>query len=605
MNQNEKIRNIAIIAHVDHGKTTLVDELLKQSGAFRANESVAERVMDSNALERERGITILSKNTAVLYNDVKINIVDTPGHADFGGEVERVLKMVDGVILLVDAFEGPMPQTRFVLRNALALNLPVIVCVNKIDRPDARPEAVIDEVYDLFITLDANDEQIEFPIVYTSAKNGTGSLEVDGEQKDLRCLFDTVIESIPAPQSNKEEPVQVLISTIDYNAYVGRIGIGKIERGTLNVGDETIIVNQDNDQSKKVRITKLFAFEGLKRVPVESAAAGDIIALAGIENLQIGDTVCSPSDPTPLDFVKISEPTLSMVFSVNNGPFAGRDGDYVTSRQLRDRLERQLNTDVSLRVEETESTDAFKVFGRGELHLSILIETMRREGYEFMVAKPQVLLKEINGKQHEPMEMVTIDVPEEYAGSVIERLGKRKGELMNMLPATGGYTRMEFSIPARGLIGYRSQFMTDTKGTGIMHSLFDGYQPHKGEIPHRETGSLVATEPGKSVTYALFKLQDRGILFVGPGEDVYEGMVVGQSNRPENIEVNVCKKKQLTSIRSVSADEKQIMTPPTKLSLEGVMEYLGDDELIEITPKIFRLRKKYLTLDERKRANRA
>ncbi len=604
MKRNEKIRNIAIIAHVDHGKTTLVDELLKQSGAYRTNEAIVERAMDSNALEKERGITILSKNTAVLYNDVKINIVDTPGHADFGGEVERVLKMVDGVILLVDAFEGPMPQTRFVLKNALALELPVIVCVNKIDRPDARPEAVIDEVYDLFITLDANDEQIEFPIVYTSAKNGTGSLTPDGEQKDLTVLFEQIIENMPAPEADTEAPVQVLISTIDYNPYVGRIGIGKIERGILSVGDETIIVNQDNDQSKKIRITKLFTFDGLKRIPVETTTSGDIIALAGIEDLQIGDTVCDPKDPSPLDFVKISEPTLSMVFSVNNSPFAGRDGKFVTSRQVRDRLMRQLNTDVSLRVEETAATDAFKVFGRGELHLSILIETMRREGYEFMISKPQVVNKEINGKKHEPIEHVTVDLPNEYAGSVIERLGRRKGELVNLLPVGDDYTRLEFNIPARGLIGYRSQFMTDTKGTGVMNSIFDGYEPFKGEIPHRDTGSLVATEPGVSVTYALYNLQDRGILFIGAGEDVYEGMVVGQSNRPENIEVNVCKRKKLTSVRSVQADEKQIMVPPVKLSLEGVMEYLGDDELIEITPKVYRLRKKFLNRDERKRANR-
>ncbi|WP_242866798.1 translational GTPase TypA [Abyssisolibacter fermentans] len=590
------IRNIAIIAHVDHGKTTLVDEMLKQSGTFRENQAVAERVMDSNALERERGITILSKNTAVTYNDTKINIVDTPGHADFGGEVERVLKMVDGVILIVDAFEGAMPQTRFVLKNALELNLPVILCVNKIDRPGARPEEVVDEVLDLFISLEATDDQIEFPIVYASAKNGTSSLEPNTQNDSMKDLFDTILKHIPAPSGDIENSLQMLISTIDYNSYVGRIGIGKISHGTIAKGQEVIIVNKDHeDLKKKVRITKLMSFDGLGRVEVESANAGEIIALSGIENITIGDTICDPNKPEALDFVTISEPTLSMVFSVNNGPLAGREGSLVTSRQIRERLYRQLQTDVSLKVEDTDSTDAFKVFGRGELHLTILIETMRREGFEFMVSKPEVLFKRENGKLLEPMEKVTIDVADEYTGSVIEKLGIRKGELINMLPYGIGHTRMEFSIPTRGLIGYRSKFMTDTKGTGIMNSIFDGYGRQKGEIPHRTFGSLIATESGVSVTYGLYNAQDRGQLFIGPGVDVYEGMIIGMNPKGQDIDINPCKRKQLTSIRSTSSDEKLFLTPPIIFSLEEAIEFIDDDELVEITPKSIRIRKKILS----------
>lgn len=590
------IRNIAIIAHVDHGKTTLVDELLKQSGTFRQNQEVAERVMDSNDLERERGITILSKNTAVTYGDTKINIIDTPGHADFGGEVERVLKMVDGVVLIVDAFEGAMPQTRFVLKNALNLNLPVVLCVNKIDRPQARPEEVVDEVLDLFISLDATDEQIEFPIVYASAKEGTSSLDPHTQNENLKDLFETIIEHIPAPTGDLEAPLQMLVSTIDYNSYVGRIGIGKISQGTIAKGQEVTIVNKSHiDKIKKVRITKLMSFEGLNRVEVETAKAGEIIALSGIENITIGDTICDPSNPEALDFVKISEPTLSMVFSVNNGPLAGREGSLVTSRQIRDRLDKQLQTDVSLRVEETDSTDAFKVFGRGELHLSILIETMRREGFEFMVAKPEVLFKKEDGKLLEPMEIVTVDVPDEYTGSVIERLGIRKGELINMFPYGIGHTRMEFTIPTRGLIGYRSKFMTDTKGTGIMNSIFDGFAPHKGDIPHRSFGSLIATETGVSVTYGLHSAQDRGQLFIGAGKDVYEGMIIGMNPKGQDIDINPCKRKQLTSIRSTSSDEKLFLTPPIVFSLEESIEFIGDDELVEITPESIRIRKRILS----------
>lgn len=604
-NTRHDIRNIAIIAHVDHGKTTLVDELLKQSGIFRSNEAVKERVMDSNDLERERGITILSKNTAINYKDTKINIIDTPGHADFGGEVERVLKMVSGVILVVDAFEGPMPQTKFVLKKALELQLPVIVAINKIDRPEARPEKVIDEVLDLFIELDASEEQIDFPVVFTSAKEGTSSLDMDNQEENMEALFESIIKHIPAPEVDIEGDLQVLISTIDYNEYMGRIGIGKVERGIIKTNQDAIIVNKEEEsKNKKIRITKLYEFEGLNRKEVKEAKAGSIIAIAGVEDISIGDTICDIENPEPLSFVTISEPTISMVFSVNNGPFAGREGKYVTSRQLRERLFKELHTDVSLRVEETESPDSFVVSGRGELHLSILIETMRRQGYEFMVSKPKVLYKVVDNRKYEPMEKVTIDVPEEFMGAVIEKLGKRKGEMVNMIPSEGGYTRIEFSIPARGLIGYRSEFMTDTKGNGIMNSIFDGYEPFKGDIPTRSRGSLVASEQGTSVTYGMYHVQDRGNLFIHPGVEVYEGMIVGMNSKTQDIDINVCKKKHLTSMRASGSEEALRLVPPIIFSLEEALEFIEDDELVEITPENIRLRKKILDKTERKRANR-
>ena len=598
------IRNIAIIAHVDHGKTTLVDQLLRQSGTFRENQVVQERVMDSNDIERERGITILSKNTAVRYKDTKINIVDTPGHADFGGEVERVLKMVNGVILVVDAFEGPMPQTKFVLKKALELKLPVIVCINKIDRPEARPQEVIDEVLDLFIELDANEDQLDCPFVFASAKEGTASLDANKQEENMQALFETIIKYIPAPKGDFEGPTQVLISTIDYDNYVGRIGIGKVERGSIKVNEEVTIVNEDApDVHKKVRITKLYEFEGLNRVDVKEAKVGSIVAIMGIEDISIGDTVCDVEHPEPLPFVKISEPTLAMTFSVNNSPFAGQEGKFVTSRQLRERLFKELQTDVSLRVEETDSTDSFKVSGRGELHLSILIENMRREGYEFQVSKPEVLYKVINGKKHEPMELVTIDVPEEFVGSVIEKLGSRKGEVINIKPSKGGYTRLEFSIPSRGLIGYRSEFMTDTKGNGIMNSVFNGYESYKGDISTRSQGSLIAFEAGEAVTYGLFNAQERGTLFIEPGTKVYEGMIVGENSRTGDIEVNVCKRKQLTNVRASGSDDALKLSPPRILSLEEALEFINDDELVEITPKSIRMRKKILDTSKRKKAN--
>ncbi|MBS4540025.1 translational GTPase TypA [Clostridium sp. D2Q-11] len=603
--KREDIRNIAIIAHVDHGKTTLVDELLKQSGIFRTNESVKERMMDSNDLERERGITILSKNTAINYKDTKINIIDTPGHADFGGEVERVLKMVSGVILVVDAFEGPMPQTKFVLKKALELQLPVIVAINKIDRPEARPEKVIDEVLDLFIELDASEEQIEFPVVFTSAKEGTSSIDMSKQEDNMEPLFESIIKHTPAPDVDAEGDLQVLISTIDYNEYLGRIGIGKVERGNIKTNQDAIIVNKEEEsKNKKIRITKLYEFEGLSRVEVKEAKAGSIIAIAGVEDISIGDTICSIDNPEPLSFVTISEPTISMVFSVNNGPFAGREGKFVTSRQLRERLFKELHTDVSLKVEETESADSFIVSGRGELHLSILIETMRRQGYEFMVSKPKVLFKTVENKKYEPMERVTIDVPEEFMGSVIEKLGTRKGEMVNMVPSEGGYTRLEFSIPARGLIGYRSEFMTDTKGNGIMNSIFDGYEPFKGDIPTRSRGSLVSSEQGTSVTYGMYHVQDRGNLFIHPGVEVYEGMIVGMNSKTQDIDLNVCKKKHLTSMRASGSEEALRLVPPIIFSLEEALEFIEDDELVEITPENIRLRKKILDKTERKRANR-
>ncbi len=592
----EDIRNIAIIAHVDHGKTTLVDELLKQSGTFRTNQVVQERVMDSGDIERERGITILSKNTSVHYGDIKINIIDTPGHADFGGEVERVLKMVNGVVLVVDAFEGPMPQTKFVLKKALDLDLPVVVCVNKIDRFEARPEEVVDEVLELFMDLDANEKQLDSPFVFASARKGTSSLDPMHQNDSMKDLFETIINHIPAPEGDEEEPVQALISTIDYSEYVGRIGIGKIETGTLHVNDDVLLLNIHNPEYKqRVKISKIYEFEGLQKVEVKEAKYGSIVAISGIADISIGDTICSPLKPEALPFVKIEDPTISINFSVNDGPFAGQEGKFVTSRHLRDRLYRELNTDVSLRVEDTDTTETFKVSGRGELHLSILIETMRREGYEFLVSKPEVLFKEIDGKKCEPMEQVIIDVPEEFVGNVIEKLGSRKGEMTNMTPsANGGYTRVEFSIPSRGLIGYKNELLTDTKGNGIMNTIFDGYQPYKGDIPTRSMGSLVAFESGEAVAYGLFNSQDRGDLFITAGTKVYTGMIVGRNSRADDLDVNVCKKKQLTNMRSSSADEALKLTPPIVMSLEQSLEFISEDEYVEVTPTSIRMRKKVL-----------
>ncbi len=603
--KREDIRNIAIIAHVDHGKTTLVDQLLKQSGTFRENQEVAERVMDSNAIERERGITILSKNTAVNYNGTKINIIDTPGHADFGGEVERVLKMVNGVILVVDAFEGAMPQTKFVLKKALELALPVIVCINKIDRPEARPDEVIDEVLELFMELDASDEQLDCPFVYASAKAGHAILELDDTPQNMTPLFETIINYIPAPEGDPDADTQVLISTIDYNEYVGRIGVGKVDNGKLKVNQEVVLVNHHNpDYKKKVKISKLYEFEGLNKVEVTEAAIGSIVAISGIADIHIGDTICSPENPVAIPFQKISEPTISMQFNVNDSPLAGLEGKFVTSRHLRDRLFRELNTDVSLRVEETDTTESFKVSGRGELHLSVLIENMRREGYEFSVSKAEVLYKtDENGKKLEPMEMAYIDVPEEFAGSIIQKLSERKGELMSMSTVNGGYTRLEFSIPARGLIGYRGEFMTDTKGNGILNTIFNGYEPYKGDIQYRKQGSLIAFEAGEAVTYGLFNAQERGSLFIGPGEKVYSGMVVGQHGKPEDVEINVCKKKQLTNTRASGSDDALKLTPKRILSLEQCLEFIDTDELLEVTPVSLRIRKKILDPTLRKRAS--
>ena len=600
----DDIRNVAIIAHVDHGKTTLVDSLLKQSGVFRENQEVAERVMDSNDIERERGITILSKNTAVMYNDVKINIIDTPGHADFGGEVERVLKMVNGVILVVDAFEGAMPQTKFVLRKALELKLPVIVCVNKIDRPEARPEEVIDEVLELFLELEADDAQLDCPFIFASAKAGTAVKDLGDEAVNMAPLFETIIDYIPAPEGDPEAGTQVLISTIDYNEYVGRIGVGKVDNGTIAVNQEVVIVNaHEPEKQKKVKVSKLYEFDGLAKTEVREAGIGSIVAISGIADIHIGDTLCAPDAIEPIPFQKISEPTIAMHFMVNDSPLAGKEGKYVTSRHLRDRLFRELNTDVSLRVEETDTTEAFKVSGRGELHLSVLIENMRREGYEFAVSKAEVLYKQDeNGKQLEPMELTYIDVPEEFSGTVIEKLSQRKGELLNMGAGTGGYTRLEFSIPSRGLIGYRGDFMTDTKGNGIINSIFNGYGPYKGDIQYRKQGSLIAFESGESVTYGLFNAQERGTLFIGPGEQVYSGMVIGQNPKAEDIELNVCKKKQLTNTRSSSADEALRLTPPRILSLEQALDFIDTDELLEVTPTSLRIRKKILDPTLRKRA---
>ena len=601
----EDVRNIAIIAHVDHGKTTLVDELLKQSGVFRANQEVAERVMDSNDIERERGITILSKNTAVFYKNTKINIIDTPGHADFGGEVERVLKMVNGVILVVDAFEGAMPQTKFVLRKALDLDLPVIVCINKIDRPEARPDEVIDEILELFMDLDASDEQLDCPFVYASAKGGYATLSLDDEPKDMVPLFETILNYIPAPQGDETAGTQVLISTIDYNEYVGRIGVGKVDNGTIRVNQDCVLVNHhDPDKQKKVKISKLYEFDGLNKVEVNEATIGSIVAISGIADLHIGDTLCSPDHVEAIPFQKISEPTIAMHFIVNDSPLAGRDGKFITSRHLRDRLFKELNTDVSLRVEETETTESFKVSGRGELHLSVLIENMRREGYEFAVSKAEVLYKtDERGKKLEPMELVYVDVPEEFSGTVIQKLSLRKGELQGMSVASSGYTRLEFCIPSRGLIGYRGEFMTDTKGNGIMNTMFDGYAPYKGDIQYRKQGSLIAFEDGESVTYGLFSAQERGTLFIGPGEKVYSGMIIGQSGKPEDIELNVCKSKHLTNTRASGSDDALKLTPPKILSLEEALDFIDTDELLEVTPNHLRIRKKILDPKLRKRAS--
>jgi len=602
--KRENIRNVAIIAHVDHGKTTLVDVLLRQSGVFRDNQEVQERVMDSNDIERERGITILSKNTAVTYKGTKINIVDTPGHADFGGEVERVLKMVNGVILVVDAFEGPMPQTKFVLRKALELKLPVVVCVNKIDRPEARPKEVTDEVLELLMDLDASDELLDCPFVFASAKTGTASLDPDKEGTDMAPLFETILDYIPAPTGDPEAGTQLLISTIDYNEYVGRIGVGKVDNGSVSVNQEVVIVNHhEPDKLKKVKISKLYEYDGLNKVEVKTAGIGSIVAISGIADIHIGDTLCSVDDPKPIPFQKISEPTIAMHFVVNDSPLAGQEGKYVTSRHLRDRLFRELNTDVSLKVEETDSTDAFKVMGRGELHLSVLIENMRREGYEFAVSKAEVLYKEDEkGHKLEPMELAYVDVPDEYSGVIIEKLSQRKGELKEMKQSNGGYTRLIFSIPSRGLIGYRGDFMTDTKGNGIMNTVFDGYGPYKGDIAYRSQGSLIAFESGESVTYGLFNAQERGLLFIGPGEKVYAGMVIGQTGKSEDIEVNVCKRKQLTNTRSSAADEALRLVPPKILSLEQALDFIDTDELLEVTPKSLRIRKKILDPTLRKRA---
>lgn len=605
MNQKrDDVRNVAIIAHVDHGKTTLVDELLKQSGVFRENQEVAERVMDSNDIERERGITILSKNTAITYKGTKINIIDTPGHADFGGEVERVLKMVNGVILVVDAFEGAMPQTKFVLRKALELSLPVIVCVNKIDRPEARCAEVVDEVLELFIDLEADESQLDCPFVFASARGGYASLDMDKEGTDMIPLFDTILDYIPAPEGDPDAGTQVLISTIDYNEYVGRIGVGKVDNGSIKVNQDVVMVNHhEPDKMRKVKVSKLYEFDGLNKVEVKEAGIGSIVAISGISDIHIGDTLCSPDDVKPIPFQKISEPTIAMHFVVNDSPLAGTEGKYVTSRHLRDRLFRELNTDVSLRVEETENMDSFKVSGRGELHLSVLIENMRREGYEFAVSKAEVLYKEDeNGKKTEPMELAYVDVPDEFSGAVIQKLSARKGELLNMGTGSGGYTRLEFSIPSRGLIGYRGEFMTDTKGNGILNTIFDGYGPYKGDLNYRANGSLIAFEAGEAITYGLFNAQERGTLFIGPGEKVYSGMVVGETGRAEDIEINVCKTKHLTNTRTSSSDEALKLVPPKILSLEQALDFIDTDELLEVTPQSLRIRKKILDPTLRKRA---
>lgn len=598
MDVRNDLRNIAIIAHVDHGKTTLVDQLLKQSGIFRANQEVAERVMDSNDLERERGITILSKNTAVIYQDTKINIVDTPGHADFGGEVERILMMVDGVLLLVDAFEGCMPQTRFVLKKALGLGKKPVVVVNKIDRPGARPAEVVDEVLDLFIELGANDDQLEFPVVYASGRDGYATLDPAVPGKDMKPLFDMILKEVPAPTGELNGPTQVLFSNVDYDDYVGRIGIGRVERGEVHDGENVVLCHRDGT-TKNVRVVKLYQFEGLKRVEVESAKLGDIVAVSGITDLNIGETICSPDCIEPLPFVKIDEPTVSMIFMVNNSPFAGREGKYVTSRNLRDRLFKEVETNVAMRVEETDSADTFKVSGRGELHLSILIEQMRRQNYEFQVSRPSVIFKEENGKKLEPMELLMIEVPDNYVGAVMEKLGTRKAELLNMGTRDSGTTHLEFKIPSRGIMGYRSEFLTDTNGNGIMNHVFDCYEPYKGDIQQRSTGSLVVHETGESTAYGLFYAQDRGRLFIGPGVPVYEGMIVGSNPKGDDIVINVCKKKHATNTRASGSDDALKLTPHTVLSLEQSLEFIADDELVEITPKSIRMRKMVLSKELR------
>ena len=602
--KRETVRNVAIIAHVDHGKTTLVDELLKQSGVFRENQEVQERVMDSNDIERERGITILSKNTAVTYKDCKINIIDTPGHADFGGEVERVLKMVNGVILVVDAFEGPMPQTKFVLSKALELDLSVIVCINKIDRPEARPAEVVDEVLELLMDLDASDEQLDCPFLYASAKAGFAVRNLDDPRENMVPLFETIIEHIPAPEGDPEAPTQVLISTIDYNEYVGRIGVGKVDNGFVKVNQDCVIVNHhDPSMKRRVKISKLYEFDGLNKVEVQRADIGSIVAISGISDIHIGDTICSPENPVAIPFQKISEPTIAMNFMVNDSPLAGQEGKFVTSRHLRERLFRELNTDVSLRVAATENMDSFKVSGRGELHLSVLVENMRREGYEFAVSKAEVLTKrDERNRLLEPMELVYIDVPEEFSGTVIQKLSSRKGELHGMGTTQGGYTRLEFSIPSRGLIGFRGEFMTDTKGNGIINTIFDGYEEYKGDIQYRKQGSIIAFEDGESITYGLYNAQERGVLFIGPGEKVYSGMVVGQTGKAEDVEVNVCKTKHLSNTRSSGSDDALRLVPKKVMSLEQCMDFIDTDELLEVTPKNLRIRKKILDPTLRKRA---
>ncbi len=600
---NQNIRNIAIIAHVDHGKTTLVDALLRQSHIFRENEQVQERVMDSNDQEKERGITILSKNTSVMHGDVKINIVDTPGHADFGGEVERVLKTVDGVLLLVDAFEGAMPQTREVLKKSLALGLKPIVVINKIDRPGATPEKVVDQVIELFIELDATDEQLDFPVVYASAKNGIAKMDLNDETEDLSCLFETMIKTIQAPNCDEEGPAQMLVSNIDYDDYVGRIAVGRVERGSITTGMPVSICGKE-DKITQGRIAKVYTHVGLNKVEVEEGKAGDIIELAGLPDINIGDTICDFNHPEKIPFVDIDEPTVSMTFSVNNGPFAGKEGQFITSRHIRDRLFKELERNVSLRVKETDTPDSFEVSGRGELHLSVLIETMRREGFELLVSRPKVIIKEIDGVKSEPIENLVVNVPDDCVGNVIEKLGRRKAEMVNMEPAEAGHTKIEFKIPARGLIGYRTEFLTDTKGEGTMNHIFDSYQPFKGDIQARVRGTIVAFENGKSVTYGLYNAQDKGELFIGPGVEVYEGMIVGLNARGEDLAINVCKEKHLTNTRASGSDDALRLVPPIQMSLEKAIEFIQDDELVEITPESIRLRKKILDSKERERANR-
>ena len=600
---NQNIRNIAIIAHVDHGKTTLVDALLRQSHVFRENEQVSERIMDSGDIEKERGITILSKNTSVMYNGIKINIVDTPGHADFGGEVERVLKMVDGVLLLVDAFEGPMPQTREVLKKSLALNLKPIVVINKIDRPGADPLKVVDKVLELFIELNANDEQLDFPVVYASAKNGIAKMNLTDESDNVTCIFDTIIKNINPPACEQDGTMQLLVSNIDYDDYLGRLAVGRVERGTIKAGQNVAVCKKD-DKIAQGKIAKLFTYQGLKRTEVEEVGAGDIVCISGISDINIGETVCDVNNPEKIDFVDIDEPTVSMTFSVNNGPLAGKEGQFVTSRHIRDRLFKELERNVSLRVKETDTPDSFEVCGRGELHLSVLIETMRREGFELLVSRPKVIFKEIDGVKCEPMERLVVNVPDDCIGNVIEKLGRRKAEMINMEPAETGHTKVEFKIPARGLIGYRTEFLTDTKGEGTMNSIFDSYEPYKGEIQARTRGVLVAFEPGTSITYGLYNAQERGELLIGAGVEVYEGMIVGINSRNEDISINVCKEKHLTNTRASGSDDALRLVPPVQMSLEKAIEFIAEDELVEVTPKNIRLRKKILNNKDRERMAR-